>query len=714
MRGHKDPFNEDPYLEYSSLPRHRQRQEKTPPHQKNLWIWKAFAGTLGTSSVIAGCALYLWLNSIGVFDYTRKDVDPILSWTPQDNSLVFDRNGQVIGEFFTRYQIYTPYSKIPKKFKQAVLAIEDRRFFDHPGFDIWGIARAIWVQVKGGGRIRQGASTLTQQVVRNLLLSQDKTLIRKVKELFLSIQLEQHANKSKILEIYSNALFLGNHSYGAGAAAQRYFGKDLKDLKVHQLALIAGLFQSPSRYNPDRYPRKAKKRQLQVLRAMEHAGFLSSKESQMWSRQPLDYQKYLPRHGRTSPYFVDHIKKRVQDILGDQSSALQTQGLRIYTTLNSKLQNAAESAIRRSEDVFQMASEKSHMIPASKKHPTPKKPTVEGALLSTNPKTGEILAMVGGRNYTQSNFNRTTQAIRQPGSLFKAVVYSLALEKGYKWSDMMFVSPVTIGDYRPRTPQRDYMTETTILRAFYRSMNTPTVELGHKLGIRPILEHAKKLGIRSPLKDEFGSTLGSSGVTMFDLARVYSVFSTGGIRSEPHAIRKITNRQGQILFNIKDTATKRKRVLSEKVAFLTMQGMRDVLKKGTARKAAKYAQIAGGKTGTSNDSKDNWFASVSANIQTLVWVGTDEHIKIGGNMHGATLALPIWKLYMDQIVSFYHIDPFIRPKGVVSMRVHPNYGHLTPQGAKMWFDYNNVPQKHVSDLEVIGQKGHYRNPFGAH
>lgn len=668
-----------------------------------------FAAAL-IASVFGGIGAYLWLDELAVFDMTGDQLDIIVKTRPQDNTLVYDRDGKKIGEFFNSYQVYVPYKKLPKHLVEAILAIEDRNFFQHKGFDPKGIARAALSRLKGSSS-NQGASTLTQQVVRHFLLPNERTPQRKVQEIAMAIHLERRLKKERILEIYANSLFLGNGSYGVGAAAFRYFGKSVAELEPQESALIAGLFQSPSRYNPSRTPKRAKKRQNQVLKAMYQSGYISFAKAKELMKVPLVYKEYQPLNTQMAPYFVDYVKEQAEKLLAGKKGTVDSQGLRIYTTIDVELQRLAEEAIAESGKLLDEAEKRTAPLRTKSGKIIPA--NLEASILSTDPKTGEILAMVGGRDYAKTKFNRTYQALRSPGSSFKPVVFSLALQQKWKWSDVIFVSPVTINNYRPHTPDEDFLTETTLLRAFYRSMNTPTVELGEKLGLRPVLEQAKKLGIRSPLKEEFGSMLGSSDLTMMDLARVYGAFANSGSLVELSPITKITDRKGKILWKLETPAERATQVVTPQIAFLMTQAMRAVLQMGTGYTSAHLAGSAVGKSGTSNESTDNWFCGYAPNLTGIVWVGTDEHVPIHGDVTGGKLALPIWDRFMSKAFKHRRPEPVRAPPGVVTTVVHPKFGNRSPNGVRMYFLRGNEPAEGGSALEALSQSSEAAGAAGA-
>ncbi len=719
--GQKKPAAQEPLTPPAkTLERELQRASNAARPRRKASVFLRAARMLFVCLALAGAGGgwlgYKWLSELGVFEITDAQLDIIVQQKPLDNSEVFDRAGKKIGEYFDSYSVYVPFKELPKDLVNAVVAIEDRNFWVHKGFDPRGMLRATVAHVKGGIGSRQGASTLTQQLVRHFLLTNERSMARKVKEIALAIQLEKRLSKEKILELYVNSMFLGNGAYGVGAAARRYFGKEAQALLPHESALIAGLFQSPSRMNPTRNAKVAKSRQQQVLKAMYRAKFLTFQKAKDHFKEPLAYEEYVPMNASIAPYWVDYIKEEAKKTLAklEQEKKLKVggSGLRIYTTLDLRLQRLAEQSLADSSKLLDDARERTSPIKGKDGKVT--QATVEASILSVDPRTGEILAMVGGRDYEKSKFNRTYQSLRSPGSSFKPVVYSLALMNKWKWSDVIFVSPITINNYRPHTPNDDMLTETTVMRSFYRSMNTPTVELGQKLGLKKVMEHARLLGIRAPIKEEFGSMLGSSDATMMDMARLYSVFANQGKLTELVSITKITDRAGKVVWAAPEVVERQKQVLTPQIAYLMTQGMRAVLAMGTGYTSAHLSGVAAGKTGTSNDSTDNWFCGYAPNLATIVWVGTDEHASIHGDTTGGKLALPIWDKFMTK--AFTEVakpQPFTAPSGVVWTSIHPKFGNRAEGGVKMFFLKGNEPAADASALEVLSQttEGGYRDVF---
>lgn len=685
--------------EQSKLPDPKRRKKKASLARR---VFRVSMLTGFLSTLLASALFVMWLEEIGAFQISDQKLTTIINYQSVDNTLVLDRNGEKIGELFNRYHVFVPYEKLPDAFIKALVAIEDRSFFEHKGIDLRGIMRALVDRLRGA-RLKQGASTITQQLVRHFLLSKDKSLERKVKEAILAIRLERLMSKERILELYSNVLFLGNGSYGVGAAAMRYFGKNVDELKAHEWALIAGLFQSPSRYNPQRHPKRAKIRQKQVIYAMYDHGSVSVKEAQAMLKAPLEYKEYESLYTKVAPYFLDYVRDEAKEIMG---GTVLNQGYRIHTTLDKSLQEMARQTLKERQEIFDLA-DRLVLIPSEKKHLDS---GIEGAVLSTDPTTGEILAMVGGRNYQKSKFNRTVQAYRQPGSAFKPVIYSLALKEGKKWSDLIYVSPVAVENYRPKNFSNQFMTEVTMLRAFFKSINTPAVEIGAELGLSKVLAHAKNLGIKTPLKIETGSMLGASDVTMMDMASMYGTIANKGVPKDLYAIAKIEDRNGKVLYE-RAPKTEVNEALSPQDAFLMTEGLRAVFRYGTAYSENDMYTFAAGKTGTSNQSRDNWFCGFTPNLATVVWVGSDHSFEFLGKATGTSLALPLWAHYMRKASVHRKPPPFEVPPGIVQERVHSQYGYISPVGFPMYFKRGFEPTRTSSDLKVLSEKGSYRSIF---
>lgn len=620
------------------------------------------------------------------------ELDSIIDHTERDNTLVFARDGQVIAEVFSRYHIYVPWEKMPQVIIDAVLAIEDRSFFSHHGIDFKAMLRALWRNLKAGS-VRQGASTITQQVVKNYSLSHKRVMRRKLKEIMLAIELERILPKEKILTIYLNNLFLGNRSYGVGAASRRYFGKTVQQLTLAEAAMLAGLFRAPGKYDPMRFPVAARRRQLQVLQAMLVSGKIDNEQLQMALRQELRLKPYRTPRLEIAPHFVDYVIKRAATLL--DWPTIGDQGLRIHTTLDLNSQRQANAIIR---DVTKITKYK-------------EVGEMEAALLSVDPLNGEIMTMVGGRDYRKSKFNRAVQALRPPGSAFKPIVYSYALAQGMAWNDVNLIAPIAIAAYRPRERRGELIKETTLYRSFYKSLNLPVIDLAAKFGTRRIIAHARTFGIKSALKEEAGTVLGGSDLRMTEMAEAYAVFANAGVRTEQIAISRITDRYGNLLYSAPPSEERQQLVITPQVSYLLTAAMQDVFKHGTARRYHDLHRWAAGKTGTSDGAKDNWFCGYSNERVTVVWLGKDDFSQSSRRTYGATVALPIWVKFMQAVTSAGGRRGFVVPTGVVAAQVNPRYGTLDAKGIRMYFIEGKTPNRSYSSYEALSKNPDFRGFF---
>ncbi len=628
-----------------------------------------------------------------------SDILKIQNWKPRDNTTIYDSSGELISEQFNEYHVYIPFDKIPKSIINAVVAIEDRKFWEHQGIDIYSIFRAAKTHIAPKKHnLKQGASTLTQQLVKNLLLTNEKTVTRKVREIILSLYLEKVISKEKIIEIYCNTMFLGQGSYGVGAAAKRFFNKDVQELDIHESALIAGLFQSPGKYNPNKYPDRAKKRQLKVLNAMSEVGYIETKKLRYWKEKEISYKKYESTYGEIAPFFVDYVIEKSQELLKDKNIDIKDSGLKIYTTLDSKIDEITKRANEESVKVFSNM-EKSIVWDNLKEDSVANK--VEVASLVLNRKNGNVLAMNGGRDYAKTQFNRSVNALRAPGSVFKTITYALGLKKGLMWNKQYYVSPITIGNYRPRTQFSKLFTESTMLKAFYQSINSPAVLIGEEVGMKNVFEFAKKLGIQTALKEEAATLLGGSEVTLMDMARVYQTFANSGESIEPIAIKKIETRDGKLLYQAETVTARSKQNLDKKTNELIVEGLKSVVRYGTAYKARHLSGKIAGKTGTSNKSKDNWFCGFTDDLVVIVWMGNDDQNSFHSNISASNTAVPVWTKIAEKTIKYLKTDKLKRPRFLEYAKINPNYGQLDPNGVGSYFIRGTAPEKTKSDLYAL-------------
>lgn len=634
----------------------------------------------------------------------EEQIQKITNYQTTRSTKFYNAAGKLMSESYSAYRLPTSLEDIPTSLIDAVLAAEDKNFYSHRGLDPSAILRAALANLTAM-KVTQGGSTITQQLVRFHLLSREKKLIRKIKEAILAYHLEKRLSKDQILEMYLNHLFLGQNSYGVASVSMRLFSRPLHKLRLHEHALIAGLFQAPSRYNPFKNKKLARKRQVMVLKAMLKTGKISKATFQSEVKKPLKYRFYGGQ-SMTSyhMYAVDYARAQAEKILGE--SNLRDKGYQIHTTLSSATTDVLARAIANMNPHFEKIERLNEKTLDGE--------SIQAAGMVMNVRKGTIEAMIGGRNYGESHFNRSTQAMRSPGSLFKPIIYSYALMSGYKWSDTFYLAPITIADtYRPRSNEKDYLSETTLLRAFTSSINVTTVEVGKKLGLEKIINHAQKLGVRSPIKTEYGSLIGQSEVSQLDMVRMYSAFANQGKMIEPAIISHIIDPSGHEVYRTKELARRTSKVMSPEINFLMVKAMSSVLKHGTARSAAHLAHLAAGKTGTSNDSVDNWFCGFTSHYLTVVWVGPETSKPLHrGRGAGATLALPIWKETMEHLTSQSSPEPFTAPQGVRPYIIDTRYGHRTSRGFEAWFLAHHSPPAKPTYLKLINLPGKVLRGFG--
>jgi len=721
--------------------------------------------------VLVAAAMVGAAGSAGALWYLSQQLPALSSVTTYQPSLVsrvYSDERKVIGQFYVERRILTPLTDIPQHFIQAVVAVEDARFYEHPGLDIIGMTRAIWTNIRKGGKV-EGASTITQQLARALLLSPERTYIRKVKELLLAYKIESVLSKDQILETYLNQIYFGQGAYGVSAAVQTYFGKDLSKLTLPEAALLAGLPKSPNNYSPYKNPDRAKRRQEHVLARMEEAGFITPQARAEASQQPLNF-----RHGwstQIASHFMEYVRQQLMAKFGE--NAVYKGGLDVYSTLNLPMQEAAEQAVRsglrqldkrqgwrgplRTEDVAKVveqrpAAEESPLKPqdlreavvikAGKDHvvvqagatqgkllfddmawakrrlrgrdvikdvtvlPTVKglmkpgdvievsvkkidrdtvyfqleqTPIVEGGLVALDPRTGAIRAMVGGYDFSRSEFNRTVLARRQPGSAFKPIIYASAFNAGLAPATVVLDTPVV---YEQEDPEKTWKPEnygkrfygaTSLRNALTHSHNLATVRLLEKVGVKTVVDFSRGLGIMSPLNQDLSLALGSSSVTLLELTSAYGVFANQGLRLEPFAVSVVQDPQGQI---VHQTLFAPRQVLSQETTYLITNVLEDVVQRGTGQLAKSLERPLAGKTGTTNDYSDAWFIGYTPNLVVGVWVGFDDVRTLGEMEAGSRAALPIWVEFMRTVLGQIPEAPFEIPENIVFVKVDQETGLL--------------------------------------
>lgn len=566
------------------------------------------------------------------------DLEPIPQLNNYERNIVtqvYSSDNHLIKTFQTFHYEQANINQIPKYLKDAIISTEDKNFYSHEGYDIFGIARSVIVNVLNK-KASQGASTITQQLARILFLSNEKTFTRKIKEIQIAARIEKTITKDKILEMYLNNVYLGSGAYGVGAAASTYFNKDLSQLTLAECALIAGLPQAPSVYSPYKNIKLAEKRRNKVLKRMYVMKTITKKQYEDALKEKIVLNK-KPALSRVNvaPYFIDYMVKELETLGFDEEEITQG-GYKITTTLDYEAQVAANEAIDKNMAAFGL-----------------KKPKQNAALFSFSPMTGAIIAYCGGKDYTESQYDRVTQAIRPPGSSFKPIVYAAAIYKGWSPTDRVEDSPVTIGDWSPHNYGEKYKGVMPLYKALAISSNVVAVKLIQDVGIQIVIDMAKALGITTPLTYDYTISLGSNGVKLYDMVIAYGNFANGGYRVQPYSIEKIETQRGKLIYQA--PRTKITKVLDKDTAGTMTEMLRKVITSGTGR-GANIGKPMAGKTGTTNENRDAWFIGYTPDIVTGVFMGNDDNTSIG--LTGGSAPARIWKDMMSVATAKYGATEF--------------------------------------------------------
>lgn len=578
---------------------------------------------------------------------TLPSVEEIAHYEPDLSTIVYDRNEKVITRLFHENRTWVPFDRISPFMKQAVIAAEDSSFYEHGGLDFAAILRALWVDITHG-EVKQGASTITQQLARNLFLTREQTIDRKIREAILALRLERVFTKDRLLEMYLNMIYFGHGAWGIHTAAQLYFNKEPADLTLSEASLLAGIIKAPEYYTPKRHPDRAAQRQQYVLNRMREDGFISAEEAETARKIELDFQN-LEKPALMfdqAPYFITYIL--FDHLLPKYGSEMVYRGgLRVYTTIDIDVQKDAEEAIQGLKS--------------------------EGAIVALEPSTGEILALVGGKNFEESKFNRATQAFRQPGSAFKPFVYTAALQEGIRPVDHVLDAPVSYDNgidengrrdlWQPGNYTGEYRGEVTILEALTHSYNTVAVRVGHMTGIDRILNIARDAGFTSPhLPADLSLSLGSASVTPLEMAAAYSVFANGGYRIRPYGIKRVTTAAGEIL---EQHGPEPVPAIAPELVLSIRSVLENVVRAGTGRRAAIDGYETFGKTGTTNEYSDAWFAGGIPGLVTVVYAGHDDHESLGRPGTGGVVAAPVWKAFVEKAVTRLPVRKYFPPSSEI-------------------------------------------------
>ena len=601
--------------------------------------------SLGKMILVVGLILFVMVIGVGCGFLTaslntRSNLAEDI--VPPASSQIYDIHGNEIANIHAaENRRPIGINEIPKNLQNAFIAVEDNRFYDHIGIDPRGIVRAIWANIRGR-TVTEGGSTITQQLAKNAYLTQDRTLKRKVQEVFLALQLERQYTKQEIRELYMNQIYFGQGAYGVQAAARTYFGKDAKDLTLNECAMLAGIPKSPNYYSPVNNMDAATERKAVVLDQMVKYGYISDSEAAAAKKEPLHIAKNTNDGGKSASYFVDYVLQQLAEKYGDD--AIYKDGLKIYTTIDMDMQAAAETAMKNLPTYFTDAN--GIVQP-------------QGALVAIDPHTGYIKAMVGGRGTDQ--FNRATQAVRQPGSAFKPFVFAAALENKYTPESIIEDKPLKVGSWEPQNYSRNFSGKVRLRDVVRWSLNVPTVRIAQDIGIDKAIFYAQEMGISTFVLDgatndrNLATALGgmTRGVTPLELTSAYGTFANRGIHVKPVAILRVVSRTGKVL---EEVERKEKSVMSADNAAALTAMLEDVIRRGTGTRA-NIGRPAAGKTGTTSDYHDAWFVGYTPDLVTGVWIGNDSVSDLHG-MSGAMTPAVIWQAFMQKALAQMPIRSF--------------------------------------------------------
>ncbi len=547
---------------------------------------------------------------------TLPDMETAISRTRQPSTTIIAENGNEIKSFGTVYSEVIRSEELPQYVVDAITSTEDRRFYEHPGFDVISFTRAMIANLFAG-RYAQGGSTITQQVAKNLFLTSKKNIKRKTQELLLAFWLENKFSKEQILTLYLNRVYLGTGTYGIEAASQKYFQKSSRDLNLLEAAVIAGMLKAPSRYNPIASKKRAVDRAKVVLKTMVETDAISETERQEALKMRLGAEK--SDKVENANYFADWVYNEVNDYIGERDNDIY-----VMTTLDQGLQEKAAKILEQTI--------------VANKH----KNVSQGAVVVMD-YYGAVKAMVGGVNYNKSQFNRAIQALRQPGSSFKPFVYLTALQRGFDREDKLFDTPVAIKNWKPENADKKYYGEVSLEYALIKSLNLATINLAQQLPGNHIVKNAQKMGITTPIQNTPSLPLGTFEVKVIDMATAYSTIANGGFASWPHAIKEIYTRDGYQLYQRgrEDPI----RILEREPVEKLTKMLTNVINYGTGKRA-QIPEFAAGKTGTSQGNRDAWFVGFTNKLVAAVWVGNDDDSPMNG-VSGSNIPAEIWKKIME-------------------------------------------------------------------
>lgn len=617
-----------------NVPRRKSRSYKKNAFDNNLLKLISSILVLIIGITLAGLlALKLYLISL-------PPIKNLNSLKPNIVTTFCASDGEVIKTFAAYAYSNVELKEVPETLTKALIATEDKNFYKHKGYDLVGLGRSMVANLLAG-HVVQGASTITQQLSRILFLSNERTFTRKIKELQVASQIEKTISKDKILEMYLNNVYLGSGAYGVKGAAKIYFNKNLNQLNLAEMALIAGLPQAPSVYSPYNNIDLAKKRRNQVLLRMYKMKYIDKDTYEKTKKEPIVLSTMPIMYATNkAPYFCDYVMKDLHK-LGFSEDEIVNGGLKVITTLSYNAQIAANEAIIKELNAWGLKQDKN-----------------QAAVFSFSPIDGRILVYAGGKDYTKSQYDRVNQSARPSGSAFKPFIYTAAVEKGYSPNDMIDDLPFKAGSWTPKNYGNKYRGPIPMYTALMISSNVCAARLMDSIGVKPVIQLARVMGITTPIPYDYTIALGSHSVKLFEMTRAFGVFANGGYKVEPFAIERVESSRGTVLYEAKKAKTSK--VLNLNTAATMTTIMKTVITNGTGR-AASIGKPAAGKTGTTDDSKDAYFIGYTPDIVTGVWVGNDDNSKMG-NITGGTVPALIWRDVMKVATEPYGNSDFEYPK----------------------------------------------------
>jgi penicillin-binding protein 1A len=606
------------------------------------------------------------------------DISTLTNYKPDTTTRLYDKNGEKIANIFNeKHRYYATFNEIPTRAIEALVAIEDTSFFEHGGINFNAIFRAIIKDVKAGKMV-EGASTITQQLIKNMLLTREKKLSRKIKELIYSIKIEKYLTKEKILEIYLNEIYFGHGYYGIKTAASGYFHKKLKELTLKEIAILVGLPKAPSSYAPTKNYEISMGRANRVVKRMHVLGWIDQVTYEIATHEsPKVYNDTLTQN--LAPFIVDEVIRRMNTLGIDD---FKTAGYDIYTSIDIRLQQSARTAIKNAYDASlkrideyiikdEKLSKKYSWYKASDEVNTTR---LNGSLVSLDSKTGDILALVGSYDYKISPYNRATQGRRQPGSAFKPFIYQVAIDLGYSGStrlvDIAKTYEYTKGEkvikWQPRNYEKDYKGLVSLREALVHSRNLATINLVNEIGLNELLKEFKKFGIKN-LPHDLSISLGTISLSPLELAKYFTSFANHGLQVEPQLIMSIEKNHQQIYKKVEHSRF----ITTPAQTFIMTSMLRDVVNRGTGRRARVKGIELAGKTGTTNNNVDGWFAGYSPSIETIVWFGNDDNKPMHKKETGGKIAAPAFAEYYKSVLEYYPQvqRKFKMPEGIVKVKI---------------------------------------------